>query len=354
MNDDANRPSSRAKAAVRVRLRGAPKEARQEQRSPAGQPESVAMFLAHLEMEKGYSAATIAAYGKDLEQFTAFLQGESIDPGNPSLVTKRHIQRFLAELHRRGVSKSSVGRKLSSLRAFFRFCARLRLLNALPTEGVHNPRQDTRHPKVLNVDQAFGLLDARPKGEDTADSLRGRTMLVRDLALAELLYGSGLRISEALALNAERVDPAAGHLRILGKGGKERLAPLSDTCREALALWLETRGAMAASGEKALFVGARGARLDRRTAARSIEALCVRAGLPQTVSPHALRHSFATHLLESGADLRSVQELLGHARLTTTQRYTHLNLAHLMQVYDAAHPKSREGEAAENKKTGRK
>ena len=342
-------PASRPRPAVRVRLR-APKELPQEQAAAKQQPESIAMFLAHLEMEKNYSQATVAAYGKDLEQFTEFLQGEGLDANSPALVTKRHIQRFLAELHRRAIGKNSVGRKLSSLRAFFRFCARLRLVRALPTEGIHNPRKEVRHPKMLNVDQAFGLLDAQPKGESATQRQGEKDLLARDLALAELLYGSGLRISEALSLNADRVDPAAGHLRILGKGGKERLAPLSDTCRDALAVWLALRGGLAAPGEKALFVGARGGRLDRRTAARSLEALCIRAGLPQSVSPHALRHSFATHLLESGADLRSVQELLGHARLTTTQRYTHLNLAHLMQVYDAAHPKSRESDAVKDKK----
>ncbi len=326
------------KAVSRIRLR-VPRTPSSEVTPVTGQPESVSMFLAHLELEKGYSPATLAAYGKDMEQFAEFLRGEGLENDAPSQVTKRHVQRFLAELHRRGVSKTSMGRKLSSLRAYFRFCARLRLVPALPTEGVRNPKQDKRHPKVLGVDQAFHLLDAQPV-TDAALPPQKRIFLVRDIALAELLYGSGLRISEALSLNADRVKPADGHVRVLGKGGKERLTPLSDTCREALSAWLELRGTLAGPGEKALFVGERGGRLDRRMATRSIEALCKRAGLPQAVSPHALRHSFATHLLESGADLRSVQELLGHARLTTTQRYTHLNLAHLTRVYDAAHPKS--------------
>jgi integrase/recombinase XerC len=194
----------------------------------------------------------------------------------------------------------------------------------------------------LNVDQVFGLLDARPKPSDALKG-RGGVLLTRDLALAELLYGSGLRISEALGLNADRMNVRLGHVRVLGKGGKERLAPLSDTSREALDAWLAVRARLAAPSERALFVGSRGGRLDRRTAARAVEALCLRAGLPQVVSPHALRHSFATHLLASGADLRSVQELLGHARLTTTQRYTHLDLTRLMRVYDSAHPKGEGG-----------
>ncbi|MDR2669161.1 MAG: tyrosine-type recombinase/integrase, partial [Desulfovibrio sp.] len=158
--------------------------------------------------------------------------------------------------------------------------------------------------------------------------------------LAEVLYGSGLRVSEALSLNEGRINGTSATMRIPGKGGKERLAPLTDTARAALDVWLEQRPLLADPAERALFVGERGRRLNRREALRILDRLCRQAGLPQTVSPHALRHSFATHLLEAGADLRSVQELMGHSRLSTTQRYTHLNLAHLTAVYDKAHPKS--------------
>jgi integrase/recombinase XerC len=149
-----------------------------------------------------------------------------------------------------------------------------------------------------------------------------------------------LRVSEALSLDAGRLSPASETLRLLGKGGKERLAPITEAARAALAVWLEKRPLLAAPAERALFVGAHGKRLNRREAQRIIAGLCKRAGLPQAVSPHALRHSFATHLLEAGADLRSVQELMGHSRLTTTQRYTHLTLSHLLAVYDKAHPKA--------------
>lgn len=307
------------------------------------------MFLAHIELEKGYSAATVAAYGEDLRQFAEFAAAQGVDIDTPASVTVSHIRAFMAEMHRLGLSKTSMGRKLSSLRSFFRFCARLRLVPALPTEGVRNPRQDKRHPKVLNVDQAFALLDAAsPK----AASPGKHALTARDLALAELLYGSGLRISEALALDTgqillpDQAHPDAGteradaFVRVLGKGGKERIVPLSDASIAALAAWLTGRSSLAAPGEKALFVGSSGKRLNRRVAARVITNLCKKAGLPETVSPHALRHSFATHLLENGADLRSLQELLGHARLTTTQRYTHLDIARLTRVYDEAHPKS--------------
>ncbi|MDR3074195.1 MAG: tyrosine recombinase XerC [Deltaproteobacteria bacterium] len=303
--------------------------------------ETIAMFLAHLEMEKGYAAATVAAYGEDLRQFAAFAAASGVSLEAPSAVTARHVRAFMADMHRRSLSKTSMGRKLSSLRAFFRFCARLGLVAVLPTDGVHNPKQEKRHPAVLNVDQAFALLDG--PAEATPQTGEQAVLSLRDLALAELLYGSGLRISEALSLDLGQVMLTGGEnafVRVLGKGGKERVVPLSDASLPALDAWLAQRASLAKAGEKALFVGKQGERMSRRVAARAIAALCKKAGLPEAVSPHALRHSFATHLLEGGADLRSVQELLGHARLATTQRYTHLNLAHLTRVYDAAHPKS--------------
>jgi integrase/recombinase XerC len=197
---------------------------------------------------------------------------------------------------------------------------------------------------MLNVDQTFALLNAQKQNSAVSDA--APVLLCRDLALAELLYGSGLRISEALNLDVGQINLEEQVLRILGKGNKQRLAPLSDSSLKALRAWLEQRPALLKADDKdkknALFIGARGGRLNRRQARRIIEKLCQRAGLAQAVSPHALRHSFATHLLEAGADLRSVQELLGHARLTTTQRYTHLDLARLTAVYDKAHPKARE------------
>lgn len=316
--------------------------------SENGRPETVAMFLAHLKLEKDYSPATIAAYANDVMQFEDLLSRRGLSLASPETIGKRDVQGFLAELHRLGMSKSSMGRKLSSLRSFFRFCARMCLVGTLPTQGLGNPKTDKRHPGVLNVDQAFALLDAGHETppaaatETPAPEARGReeALTARNLCLAELLYGSGLRISEALSLNTGRISGEAEAVRILGKGGKERLAPLTDTAREALAKWLELRPRLAPEEEKALFVGRRGKRLNRREAQRIIELLCKKAGLPQGISPHGLRHSFATHLLEAGADLRSVQELMGHARLSTTQRYTHLNLAHLMSVYDKAHPKA--------------
>lgn len=312
-------------------------------------PDTIEMFLAYLELEKGFSQATVLAYANDLDQFETLLEGKGLSLGRPSEITKKHVQAFLADQHRQRMGKSSVARRLSALRAFFRFCARMRLISALPTEGVKNPKQEKRHPNLLNVDQAFALLDAaeRPAPKDpegASDPGREEAVAARDLALAELLYGSGLRVSEAIGLNANQLSLENAVARVLGKGGKQRLTPLSDTSVEALKRWLNLRSRLLPEGgrdDDALFLGSRGGRLARRQAQRIIKELCKRAGLPQAVSPHALRHSFATHLLEAGADLRSVQELLGHSRLSTTQRYTHLTLARLVEVYDKAHPKAR-------------
>lgn len=290
-------------------------------------------FLEYLDAEKGYSSATMRSYATDLEQFEEFLKTRKTSLEQPDTITKDHIRGFMAELHRRNVSKSTVSRKLSSLRAFFRFLARKRLCGNDPTMGIRNPKQEKTHPKALNVDQAIGMMEAAitpdPEG-------------LRDLALAELLYGSGLRVSEAMELDVFDVD--SGVVRVMGKGRKERMVPLTNKSEERIKRWLEQRQAFEpVSGERALFLGKRGKRLDRREANRILNRLAAAAGLPREVHPHMLRHSFATHMLEAGANLRSVQEMLGHSRLSTTQRYTHLDLQQLMQVYDKAHPRSKSG-----------
>lgn len=309
--------------------------------------EDIQAFLAWLTVQKGYSPATVAAYASDLSQFELFLAAQKHSLASPENITRQHVSRYLADLHRQGSAKSSMARKLAALRTYFRYCIRMRRMAHNPATQVRNPKQEQRHPNMLNVDQAFALLD----GASTAGGVSGRASVpedatsealhARDLALGELLYGSGLRISEAVGLDVDQVDPRSGMVRVLGKGGKARLAPLSDAAVEALRRWITLRGALAQPSEKALLVGARGGRLDRRQAARIIDDMCKRAGLTQSISPHGLRHSFATHMLEAGADLRAVQELLGHSRLTTTQRYTSLALEHLVKVYDAAHPRKK-------------
>lgn len=307
---------------------------------PGGSP-NAELFLAHLAVEKGYSQSTIDAYRRDLEQFDAWLAARDLGLAEPGALTRDHVRGFMAELHRGRFSKSSVARKLSSLRAFFRFLAKRGKISNNPAAGVANPKQDKRHPKALNVDQALAMMQAGVEA--------GRNGL-RDLALAELLYGSGLRISEALDLDVFDVDAPGRAVRVMGKGSKERLVPLSDAAAERIGTYLKVRSDFHPQPrEQALFLGARGGRLNRRAASRIVEKLSALAGLPEGVSPHTLRHSFATHLLEAGADLRSVQKLLGHERLTTTQRYTHLTMSKIMQAYDKAHPGAQRG-----KKSGKK
>lgn len=202
-----------------------------------------------------------------------------------------------------------------------------------PCHGVRNPKQDKPQPKFLNVDQALSLMDV---------SLEPSPKGLRDTALAELLYGSGLRISEAIKLNLDDVDQGQMVIRVMGKGQRERMAPLTKPGREGIKRYVSQRHAFNPDPrEHALFLGIRGKRLNRREAVRIIDRLARIATLPESISPHGLRHSFATHLLQSGADLRSVQELLGHSRISTTQRYTHLNLDEVTAVYDKAHPRNR-------------
>jgi integrase/recombinase XerC len=311
-------------------------------------PDNVAAFLAWLEFQKGISEATVAAYARDLLDFELFLRREGLSLARPQEVSRQHVRRFSASLFHAGLARSSTARKLSALRSLFRYLLRARKTDGDPCRGVRNPRQEQRHPSMLNVDQVFALLAGKPSPGATQDG----ALLLRDLALLELLYGSGLRVSEALGLNAADCRPESGVIRVMGKGGKERQVPLSDTSRESLAAWLGVRAQIARPGDTALFPGKRGGRLNRRQAARLLGEHASLAGIPQRVSPHDLRHSFATHLLEGGADLRSVQELLGHSRISTTQRYTHLNLDALARVYDSAHPRAAGARAGKGKGGG--
>ncbi|BDQ35627.1 tyrosine recombinase XerC [Pseudodesulfovibrio portus] len=291
--------------------------------------ELVQGFLAFLSVEKGYSAATVRSYGTDLEQFQEFLKPRKRTLEKPGRIDRDLVRGFLAELHRRRLSKTSMGRKLSSLRAYFKYLLRHKQIAKDPMAGIRNPKQEKRHPQVLNVDQAVSMMEASVTPDPEG---------LRDIALAEVLYGSGLRISEAVGLDLNDVDSDV--IRVVGKGSKERIVPLSDAAVKRIRRYMEQRHALLSDySEQALFVSVRaGRRLDRRQANRIVAKLAKLAGLPKDVHPHMLRHSFATHMLEAGADLRSVQELLGHENLTTTQRYTHLDMQRIMQVYDQAHP----------------
>ncbi|MFP4629879.1 MAG: tyrosine recombinase XerC [Desulfohalobiaceae bacterium] len=297
-------------------------------------PESAQAYLAFLEVQKGVSEATLRAYGLDLAQLEEYLQSRDQSLGNPSGIQKDHMRGYLASLHLQGLDKSSMARKLSALRGFFRFQQKKGQLQADPLQGLQNPKQGRHQPRVLNVDQVLALLEAKIEPSPVG---------LRDQALAELLYGSGLRVSEALALDLQDLDLAQGWVRVLGKGNKERLVPLGRASARRLQAYLQQRRSFDPQEKsQALFLGNRGGRLQRRQANRILERLARLAGLPQPVAPHTLRHSFATHMLEAGADLRTIQELLGHSRLSTTQKYTHLNLRELFAAYDQAHPRSKD------------
>ncbi|WP_432737535.1 tyrosine recombinase XerC [Maridesulfovibrio sp. FT414] len=293
-------------------------------------PEPVQVFMAYMDVEKRASKATLISYEKDLGQFEDFLKERRKSLSAPGSIEPDHIRAWLAKLHGQRLAKSSMSRKLSSLRSFFKYMVRHKFIDRDPMVGIRNPKQEIRHPRSLNVDQAISIMDshvgAEPEGK-------------RDIAIVELLYGSGLRVSEAISLNLFDADTSSGVVRVSGKGNKERLSPLSDAARRAINDYLAVRNELGpALEEQAMFVGNRGGRINRRQVNRILARMADQAGVYGGVHPHMLRHSFASHMLQSGADMRSVQELLGHEHLSTTQRYTHLNLQQIMNVYDRAHP----------------
>jgi integrase/recombinase XerC len=296
-------------------------------------PPEIRRFAAHLETEKRASAHTRRAYLADLAQYAAFLgaQGAPLVPSSPALV-RAFVARCAGS-----AGATSLGRKLSTLRSFYRFLVREGLADGNPARAVASPRRPRRLPQVLPEDEAAALVEA-PRASQAPLALRDRAFL-------ELLYASGLRVSELTGLAVGDVDLAQRLVRVLGKRRKERIVPFGRAADEALRAWLE-RGRPAllrrppGPGDP-LFVNRRGGRLSARSVARRIARWVLAAGLPRHVHPHVLRHSFATHLLGNGADLRGIQELLGHASLSTTQRYTHVDWKRLAEVYDRAHPRAR-------------
>lgn len=313
------------------------------------------MFTRWLATEKGYSEHTVSGYQRDLREFYSHIV-ESVERGKrskrgkedkgekkdkrvaPGQITSGHVRKFIVSLHGRN-SAASVARKISALRTFFRFAQRRKLLKSDPLSGVLAPKIGKFIPVFLTVDETFALLEA-PGEKDT--------YALRDRAILELLYSTGIRVSELVSRNVVNLDFTEEVLTVRGKGNKERLVPVGSPAVEAVRSWLpqrlkliENRAGRGRPVEKdALFLNGRGSRLSTRSVERLVKGYGERVGITQTVTPHALRHSFATHLLEMGADLRAVQELLGHASLSTTQRYTHLTLDHLAEVYDKSHPLS--------------
>ncbi len=295
---------------------------------------TIELFTRWLATEKGYSEHTISGYRRDLFEFSRLL-GDNADLAG---VSSGHIRSFIVSLHGHN-SGGSVARKLSALRTFFRFAMRRGLVKTDPLTGIAGPKAGRFIPVFLTVDETFALLEA-PEVQDT--------YMYRDRAMLELLYSTGMRVSELVTRDIADLDFGLEVLRVRGKGNKERLVPVGRPAIEAVDGWLPQRlqlireraGRGKTVEQAALFLNGRGSRLSARSVERIVKAYGERVGISQIVTPHALRHSFATHLLEMGADLRSVQELLGHASLSTTQRYTHLTLDHLANVYDNAHPLS--------------
>ncbi len=287
-------------------------------------------FSRYLSDERNLSPHTRSAYLRDLGEFQAFLKRHC---GSEQVALARVdsllLRRYLAELHKRN-QRTSIARKLSALRTFFRYLVREGSLASNPTEGLSTPKLSRYLPKTLSVDEAAALME-RGYGKSLLD--------LRDRAIVELFYSSGLRVSELTGLDVGSLDLRENLVRVLGKGRKERIVPVGRKAREALLAYLEARGLPGA--EDPLFLNARGGRLTPRSVQRNLKARLIKAGLIKDISPHALRHSFATHLLDGGADLRAIQELLGHASLSTTQKYTQVSVDHLMSVYDKAHPRSK-------------
>ena len=286
-------------------------------------------FLEHLEFERRLSPRTLAAYRRDLADFLSWCDERDIRA--PQAVDPQHVRNFAAERHRRGLSPKSLQRHLSALRSWFRYLLREAQVSSNPAEGVRAPRVRRRLPTTLDVDQLTRLLDL--PGDAPLDR--------RDKAMMELFYSSGLRLAELVGLDVLDANAADDLLEVSGKGGKTRRVPIGRMARSALDRWLMARDQLARTDENALFVSQRGGRLSPRTVEARLRLRAIEQGMPSNVHPHMLRHSFASHLLESSGDLRAVQELLGHADIATTQIYTHLDFQHLAQVYDAAHPRAR-------------
>ncbi len=332
----ARRGSPSATTATHEPASAATERARRFDASPLGR--MAAAFLEAQAYERNAAAHTRKAYAIDLDQFVAFMTSRRGGRA-PAVagVTPADVRAFLGHLHATGMVKSSMGRKLAAVRSFFKWVARQGHLEASPAHGIPAPKAPKRLPRHLSVDAVTALLDAPDAATDT-----GR----RDRAVLEFLYATGCRCSEATGLDLGNLDLKEASARVLGKGSKERLVFFGGKAHAALKAWLAVRERWRAraSGDAPdggpLFCNARGGRLSDRSVRRMVTAHVRSAALAAGVSPHALRHSFATHLLDVGADLRDIQELLGHASLSTTQKYTHVSAQKLMEVYDRAHPKA--------------
>jgi integrase/recombinase XerC len=293
-------------------------------------PEPIEGFLSHLAHERRLSTHTVTAYRRDLAGIIAWMS-QTATPTIEDL-DEQTVRQYLAWRHRRGASPKTLQRELSSLRSLFRWLLREGRVTRSPLVGVRAPKAPRGLPGTLDADQLCSLLDH--PGEDDP-------LAIRDQAIIELFYSSGLRLTELVSIDLGGIDLADGELVVVGKGAKTRRVPVGQKAREAVTRWLGVRNALASPEERALFVSRRGTRIHPRTVEVRVARWAKIQGATRDLHPHLLRHSFATHLLESSGDLRAVQELLGHADIGTTQIYTHLDFQHLAQVYDQAHPRAR-------------
>ena len=286
-------------------------------------------FQQYLASERRLSTHTRSNYQRDLGLLADYCVARAIDDWQA--LDPAAARGFVAQLHRQGLAGRSIQRLLSAARSFYRFLLREQGVSRNPFTGIPAPKSGRRLPKALSVEQAVRLVEIE------ADDVLAQ----RDRAMFELFYSSGLRLAELVALNVNDVDLREGSVTVTGKGAKTRILPVGARARAAIEVWLSVRGPLAPPGATALFLGRNGRRLGPRAVQQRLKQWAARQGLDIPVHPHMLRHSFASHLLESSGDLRAVQELLGHANLSTTQVYTHLDFQHLAKVYDAAHPRAR-------------
>ena len=286
-------------------------------------------FIVYLDSERGLSPRTLAAYQRDLDKLLQFLDAEEIN--EPAKVTQHHIRALVAQRHRQGLGGKSLQRLLSAIRSFFRWMLREGLVEHNPAKPVRAPKSPRHLPATVDADSIGQLLDIPC---DTP-------LAIRDKAIMELFYSSGLRLSELADLRWEQLDLASGMVTVTGKGNRTRMVPVGRMASDALLQWRKVRGEFASFEQPFVFVSKRGTPIATRTIQARIRYWAKRQGIPQNIYPHLLRHSFASHMLESSGDLRAVQELLGHADISTTQVYTHLDFQHLAKVYDKAHPRAK-------------
>lgn len=286
-------------------------------------------YLYYLATERQLSPHTLDNYSRDLNRFMDFV--DQIGLQSWTDVAAKHVRQFVAQIHRQGLAGKSIQRTLSAVRSFYRYLSREQLVELNPADAISAPKSPRKLPSTLDTDQISYLLDL-----PVTDAISAR-----DAAMMELIYSSGLRLSELVGVDIHHLDLADHSLRVIGKGQKERELPVGEKALQAIDRWLDCRHEFASFDEQALFVSARGKRISVRTVQQRMDHWGKFLGLQGKVHPHRLRHSFASHMLESSGDLRAVQELLGHEDISTTQIYTHLDFQHLMQVYEGAHPRAR-------------